>query len=78
MRKLYSFTLPTDPCPRYTSPVGFLQFELMKEHGYYSGDIFLSHLHRKWKSIDPNINSCGVQIAIPILLEPLDFFFLPL
>ena len=45
MRKLDSFIRPSDHCPKYTSPVGFLQFELMEEHGYYIGDIFLSHLH---------------------------------
>lgn len=67
--KFYSFILPTDHCPKYISPIVFLQFELMLEQGYWIRGIFLSHLHREWKNIDPNINSCGVSIAIPSLFS---------
>lgn len=71
--KLHSFILQTDYCPEYMSPIWFLQFELIPECGYWIRDSFLSHLHRKWKNIDSNTNSCGVSIAIPILLDPLVF-----
>lgn len=56
------------------SPIWSLQFELMPECGYWIRDIFLSHLHRKWKNIDFNTSSWDVSIAIPLSPGPISFY----